>query len=151
VVDNVDESAVGQWRRRVWQLERVVDWYLQRIHELEAHIAGDECGDSVRPPRQAEPVEVAETLHSASALYFERTRQFEIELKALKSQSAEKEKVIAQLATASAERLDTIGDLDRAVRDLRAQLAEKEAVIAELSAACAERQAVINALSQGYA
>jgi len=143
---------------RSWELEVATDWYLQRIHELEAQLgAGDaqlpEAPSSRTTASREMPRLVADGDDGARR-HLETIKRFELELEARRTESEQKENMITELAAAGQERLGVIEKIDAEVDRLRGaletcqrELAEKQGVIDELAAVCEERMEVIRALT----
>jgi hypothetical protein len=115
-----DERLIERLQQRCVELERSVDWYLERVHQLEAFIAAG--GTRAPQPLPGDLPRLVAEGDDDHSRYVARIELFEAELAAAEREAAEKEAVIAELAAASEERLATIVRIDAEAAALRAEL-----------------------------
>jgi hypothetical protein len=122
------DEQLERLRVRCWELEVALDWYLQRIHQLEAaigavdgsdegHATGAALTESSRPRLVASGDDAAER-------HFARIAQYETELRAADAASSKLSLALNLQARTAAERLAML-EVVAHERDVQARAAEE--------------------------
>jgi hypothetical protein len=117
-------------RIRCWELEVALDWYLQRIHQLEAYVgavpddpdARDAAGDAGLA--QAPRPRLVASGDDAAERHFARIAQYETELRVADAASSELSRKLQFQATEAADRLTMLEAVARE-RDVQSAAAEE--------------------------
>jgi len=121
------DEQLERLRVRCWELEVALDWYLQRIHQLEASVGavdGSDEGHAIGALTESSRPRLVASGDDAAERHFARIAQYETELRAADAASSKLSLALNLQARTAAERLAML-EVVAHERDVQARAAEE--------------------------